>query len=57
MNKLLKISTIAVMALIATAALGIHEASAGYYTTVCNAYGYCWDVYVPTCNYYTGWCG
>jgi hypothetical protein len=51
MNKLLKVSTFAVMALIAGAAFGIREAHAGYYTTYCDAF-YCWDVYVPTCNIY-----
>jgi len=56
MSKLLKISTVAMLALITAAAFGIHEAHAGYYTTVCNIYG-CLDVYVPTCNYFTGWCG
>jgi hypothetical protein len=50
MSKLLKISTFAAMALVAATALGIHAAQAGYYTIVCNAYGFCWDVYVPTCN-------
>jgi hypothetical protein len=54
MNKLLKISTFAAVALIGAAALGVHEAQAGYYTTVCNVFG-CVQVYVPTC--YLGWCG
>jgi hypothetical protein len=51
MSKLLKISTFAAMALVAAGSLGIHEAQAGYYTTVCNAFT-CWQVYVPTCNYF-----
>jgi hypothetical protein len=52
MNKLLKVSTFAVMALVASAAFGIREAHAGYYTTYCDAFFNCWDVYVPTCNIY-----
>jgi hypothetical protein len=41
MNKLFKISTVAVMALIAVAALGIGGAHAGYF----DAFG----IYHPTC--------
>jgi hypothetical protein len=51
MNKLLKVSTFAVMALIAGAAFGIREAHAGYVETVCDGI-YCVDIYVPTCNIY-----
>jgi hypothetical protein len=41
MNKLLKISSFAVIALIAAAAFGIHEAHAGYF----DVFG----LYHPTC--------
>jgi hypothetical protein len=48
MNKLFKVSTVAVLALVAVAALGIGGAQAGYF----DAYGYyhpiCWWTFFGT---------
>ena len=51
MNKLLKVSTFAVMALIAGAAFGIHEAHAGYFDVFGFYHRTCvWTVYGIVCG-------
>jgi hypothetical protein len=46
-----KTFTIAALVLTMAAVFGAGEAQAGYWTTICNAFG-CYPYYVVTCNYF-----